>query len=163
MRSDHLAKHVKTHANVSRKNKKSKEDDKEEASDASNEKSERPVESQVTSPSAPVIGSTNYGTVPTVPATNASKQMSLNYAAVAPTMVSSSSNYNSAPVFGSGMMSGWYPEMRQDAFYPRPPVRDHRMYQQYTTPITTYQCAGKDNYTMFQGHYNLQPSVALGQ
>nr|XP_021189614.2 transcription factor Sp5 [Helicoverpa armigera] len=161
MRSDHLAKHVKTHANVSKKTKKAKDDDKEETSSATSEKVERPVEQQpALIPPVSAVGSTNYGTVPV---TSAPKQMSLNYAAVAPTMAPSIPNYNSGAVFGSGVMSGWYPEVRQDHLYPRPGVRDHRMYQQYTAPISAYQCATKENYAVFQGHYNLQPPVALGQ
>ncbi|PZC78552.1 hypothetical protein B5X24_HaOG202011 [Helicoverpa armigera] len=111
-------------------------------------------------PPVAAVGSTNYGTVPV---TSAPKQMSLNYAAVAPTMAPSVPNYNSGGVFGSGVMSGWYPEVRQDHLYPRPGVRDHRMYQQYPAPISAYQCATKENYAVFQGHYNLQPPVALGQ
>ncbi|CAH0701916.1 unnamed protein product [Spodoptera exigua] len=120
------------------------------------------LEPQPAAAPAPVtsVGSTNYGTVPVA---SAPKQMSLNYAAVAPSMMQSAANYNSGGMFGSGMMSGWYPDMRQDGLYPRPPVRDHRMYQQYPAPISTYQCASKDNYAMLQGHYNLQPPVALGQ
>lgn len=163
MRSDHLAKHVKTHANVSRKNKKLKDDEKEETSSGTSDNAEPVSEVQTVAAAAPVVGSSNYGTVPSVSVASAPKQMSINYAAVAPNMVSTTPNYNSGAVFGSGMMSGWYPEVRQEALYPRPSVRDHRMYQQYPTSLPTYQCAAKDNYAMFQGHYNLQPPVALGQ
>ncbi|XP_026757969.2 transcription factor Sp5-like [Galleria mellonella] len=160
MRSDHLAKHVKTHANVSRKNKKAKEDDKEEPPKLAEKTEQGQLRSEPTPP--PVsVGSTNYGTVPQV--ASFPKQISLNYASVAPNVVSSAGNgYNSAP-FGSGVMSGWYPDVRQD-FYAHTPMRDHRVYQQYPTPhLSTYQCAAKDNYTVFQGHYNLQPPVAMGQ
>lgn len=163
MRSDHLAKHVKTHANVSRKTKKGKDEKEGSASPTLPEnKTEVPV-TQVTPP-VPVasVGSSNYGTVPytSVP----SKSMSLNYAAVAPAPVVSSAGYNSSAMFsGSGMMTGWYPEMRHDGLYAHAPMRDHRTYQQYPTPINTYQCATKDNYAVFQGHYNFQPPVALGQ
>jgi uncharacterized Zn-finger protein len=147
MRSDHLAKHVKTHANLTKKNKKTKEDDKEETK----EKSEMTPVTPVLS-----VGSTNYGTVPVA---SAPKAMSLNYGTV-PNVVSSVNSYNSAYASGT-MVGGWYPEVRQDSFYSRGPAP--RMYQQYPTPISTYQCATKENYAMFQGHYNLQPPVALGQ
>ncbi|KAJ0180420.1 hypothetical protein K1T71_003824 [Dendrolimus kikuchii] len=161
MRSDHLAKHVKTHANVSRKSKKSKEDDKEDTEKSSNENTDTPAPEQA----APVVsvGSSNYGTVPATSVAN--RQMSINYAAIAPNVVTSASNsYNSGVVYsGSGMMSGWYPDVRQE-MYVRPQMSTHhRMYQQYPTPIGTYQCASKDNYSVFQGHYNIQPPVALGQ
>ncbi|KAG6450051.1 transcription factor Sp5 [Manduca sexta] len=150
MRSDHLAKHVKTHANVPRKNKKAKEDDKE---DSGSEKSER----SPTSATSPVVsvGSTNYGTAPAAVISKA-----INYAAVAPNVTSAPNVYN-GPVYSSnGVMNSWYPEVRQDNLYPRPPMR---VYQQYPHPINTYQCATKENYAVFQGHYNLQPPVALGQ
>ncbi|XP_013186607.2 transcription factor Sp5 [Amyelois transitella] len=158
MRSDHLAKHVKTHANVSRKNKKVKEDDKEDSLKATDEKNDQSRQSNGnTSP----VGSTNYGTV--LVQNDPKHNMSISYAAVAPNVMPNSGNgYNSAP-YTSGVMSGWYPEVRQEPLYARPPARDHRMYQQYSTPISTYQCASKENYPLFQGHYNLQPPVALGQ
>lgn len=159
MRSDHLAKHVKTHANVSRKNKKAKDDDKEESNQEG--KPDSPPSTQ-TPPNTQVqsVGSINYGTVPLT--SEASKP--LNYAAVAPGVIQSAPSYNTGSMFGgSGVMSQhvWYPEMRQDSFYGRPSVRDPRAYNQYPAPLA-YQCATKDNY-VFQGHYNIQPPVALGQ
>ncbi|XP_073944199.1 uncharacterized protein [Choristoneura fumiferana] len=155
MRSDHLAKHVKTHANGTRKSKKANQEDKEETA-STGEKSERRAAEQV----APVsVGSANYGTVPT---STAPKQMSLNYAAVAPNV--SSAGYNSGMMFGGGATAGWAPEQRQEALYARyqyPTLPDAT--RQYPTHFPSYQCATKDNYAMFQGHYNLQPPVALGQ
>ncbi|XP_041977250.1 transcription factor Sp5-like [Aricia agestis] len=148
MRSDHLAKHVKTHANVTKKSKKAKEDDKAESPKPCEEK--KPVPTDITA----ITGSSNYGTVPVA---NAPKQM-LNYATVAPQLPNHS--YNSAPVYsGSVMYNGWG-DVHQEALYSRGPARDHRFYQQY--PTLPYQCASKDNY-LFQGHYNLQPPVAIGQ
>ncbi|XP_023937285.1 transcription factor Sp9-like [Bicyclus anynana] len=162
MRSDHLAKHVKTHANVTRKSKKAKEDDaKADSPKPSDEKVEKqPNETVVPAVS---IGSSHYGTVPAV---TAPKQM-LNYGTVAPqVMQGTPATYNNNAVFTSGSVmygSGWCPEMRQESYYARPPARDPRLYQQYT-PLTAYQCGSKDNsYAMFQGHYNLQPPVAIGQ
>ncbi|RVE54851.1 hypothetical protein evm_000618 [Chilo suppressalis] len=163
MRSDHLAKHVKTHANVSRKNKKAKEDEKDEAPKEKVPQQQSNSVTPASSTSAPVttVGSTNYGTVPVA---SVAKPMSLNYAAVAPKVAATSNSY----MYPNGsMMSGWYPDVRQDPLYARTPVRDPRyagavQYQQYQ-PIASYQCASKENYAMFQGHYNLQPPVALGQ
>ncbi|KAI5636298.1 zinc-finger double domain-containing protein [Phthorimaea operculella] len=155
MRSDHLAKHVKTHANVSKKTKKAKEDDKEETAKVTSAKVEQPPQAPTEMPSAPV-GSVNYGTVPAT----SPKQMSLNYAAVAPS-VQSGNPYSAGMYSGTMMNSGWGPEVRQDMIYHRPQVRDHRVYQQYPAPLTSYQCATKDNYAMFQGHYNYQAPVAL--
>ncbi|KAL4714092.1 hypothetical protein ACJJTC_008446 [Scirpophaga incertulas] len=161
MRSDHLAKHVKTHANISRKNKKVKEDEKDEAPKEKVEQQPSPIVS-TSAPTlpAPIIGSTNYGTVPVASVS----KVSVNYGAVAPNVMTSTANYNTTYASGT-VMSGWYPDVRQEALYPRPPIRDPRMYQQYQypAPISTYQCASKENYAMFQGHYNLQPPVALGQ
>lgn len=155
MRSDHLAKHVKTHANVSRKSKKVKEDEKEQSpSPIAQENPEQPIVQPPTS-----VESINYGTVPFTNVTT--KPMPLNYAAPAPVM-SSAPSYNSAMFNGSGVMPGWYPELRQDGLYPRHPMRAPR-YQQYPTPLTGYQCATKENYAVFQGHYNIQPPMALGQ
>ncbi|XP_063359693.1 transcription factor Sp9-like isoform X1 [Cydia amplana] len=172
MRSDHLAKHVKTHANMTRKTKKANSDDNEESAKVTNEKTEQRSVEQAPAVS---IGSVNYGTVPAVSV--ASKQMSvppsLNYGAVAPNV--SSASYNSGMVFGSGASAGWMPDMRQETLYARPlttvaatrpvyqyPALPHTT-RQYPTHFPAYQCATKDNYTMFQGHYNLQPPVALGQ
>lgn len=160
MRSDHLAKHVKTHANVSRKNKKTKEDDKEDAPKAQEKPAQQTVITNHSTSPVTSVGSSNYGTVPVA---SVPKPVSINYASIAPNVMPGANNYNSAAFGSGGMMGGWYPEMRQDSLYARAPVRDHRMYQQYPTPISTYQCATKDNYAMFQGHYNLQPPVALGQ
>ncbi|VVC92475.1 unnamed protein product [Leptidea sinapis] len=152
MRSDHLAKHVKTHANGTRKSKKAKEDDKVVI-----EQTKTSVE--VEQPSglnseATAVGSPNYGTVPV---TSGPKQM-VNYGAATPQVT----NYNSGAVFSGGVMygSGWCPDNRQDSLYARSSVRDPRFYQY---PLSAYQCASKDNYSMFQGHYNLQPPVAIGQ
>ncbi|CAH2074245.1 unnamed protein product, partial [Iphiclides podalirius] len=161
MRSDHLAKHVKTHANASRKSKKLKDDDSEEA--VKSDKSE----STVTNESPPAVpGSTSYGTVPTVER----EQASLSYGAMAPAVSVASAGhpvnvYNGSAVFGNGAVpaNGWYTEGHQDALYARAPMRDHRFYQQYPAPLGTYQCAAKNNYAMFHGHYNLQPPVAIGQ
>lgn len=159
MRSDHLAKHVKTHANVSRKNKKAKEDEKEEAAKVT-EKPEQPMTAVNHEVPVSTVGSANYGTVPVA---SGPKPMSINYAAVAPNVVPSANGYNT-PTFSSGsVMSSWYPEVRQESLYARAPVRDHRMYQQYPAPISSYQCATKENYAVFQGHYNFQHPVALGQ
>ncbi|XP_072943976.1 uncharacterized protein [Epargyreus clarus] len=167
MRSDHLAKHVKTHANVSRKSKKSKDEEKETTKPVEEVRRREevdlptPVPNNITAP--PVsIGSPNIGTVmaPSPP-----KHIPVNYGSVAPQVVSNTPNaYNSGPMFGSGMMyGGWGSDVRQEALYARTQVRDHRFYQQYPTPISTYQCATKDNYAVFQGHYNFQPPVAMGQ
>lgn len=153
MRSDHLAKHVKTHANSTRKNKKTREEDKE-----TNEQEKQKTD-EVPSVKESVVGSNHYGTVPLNP-----KPASVNYGQ------SANSLYSSAPVFGStGNMlgvsptagHGWTPEPRQDLLYPRV-ARDHRYYQQYSA-FPTYQCATKENYAVFQGHYNIPPQVALGQ
>ncbi|XP_022117109.2 transcription factor Sp5-like [Pieris rapae] len=146
MRSDHLAKHVKTHANGSKKAKKTKEDEKVEMTKPES-KSEAVSE----------LGSVNCGTVPIV---SAPKPM-LNYAAPAPI---NTANYHSGAVLGSGVVygNGWCSDVRQDSLYARSTARDPRFYQQYA-PISAYQCASKDNYSMFQGHYSLQPSVAIGQ
>ncbi|XP_028030373.1 transcription factor Sp5-like isoform X2 [Bombyx mandarina] len=154
MRSDHLAKHVKTHANTSRKCKKTKDDDKEESS------AEKIDSSHVSEASIiDTVGSTNYGTAPM--GAPAKTTVPINPVACAPFAPSSSNVYNSSPMYnGSGMMGGWYPEVRQEAMYPRAPAR---VYQQYPAPIGSYQCGSKDNYAVFQGHYNLQPSLALGQ
>ncbi|XP_047527762.1 transcription factor btd-like [Vanessa atalanta] len=167
MRSDHLAKHVKTHANVSRKSKKTKEEEKVETPKPSEDKSEPPqMANQIAlAPAPPVsVGSSNYGTVPV---TNAAPKQMLNYATVAPhVMHSAPTSYNSSAVFGSGSVmygSGWCQDVRQEALYARPQARDPRFYQQYPTPLAAYQCASKDNYAVFQGHYNLQPPVAIGQ
>lgn len=165
MRSDHLAKHVKTHANVTRKSKKSKDDDKPDSPKQCEDKIEQPQTSNETVVPPPVsIGSSNYGTVPAV--SSAPKQM-LNYATVAPqVMHGPPASYNGSAVFGSASSvygSGWCPEVRQESFYGCPPARDPRFYQQYAAPLAAYQCGSKDNYTMFQGHYNLQPPVAIGQ
>lgn len=156
MRSDHLAKHVKTHANVARKAKKAKEGDKEEAKVASDASELSTGDSD-----APAsVASTNYGTVPVA---GVPRQMPLNYAAVAPSVVPSAANCYSGPVFGSGAVAtGWCPEARHDGLYSRAPAQN-RVYQQYVPSLTPYQCATKDNYAVFQGHYNLQPPVALGQ
>lgn len=155
MRSDHLAKHVKTHANVSRKSKKVKEDEKEQSPSPVQEKVDESVQSSPQVQSSVSVGSVNYGTVPY---TSATTKPMLSYATAAPVM--SAPSYNSTMFSGSGMMSGWYPEMRQDGLYPRPAMNSR--FQQYPTPISGYQCASKDNY-VFQGHYNLQPPMALGQ
>ncbi|CAH0720692.1 unnamed protein product, partial [Brenthis ino] len=167
MRSDHLAKHVKTHSNVTRKSKKSKEDDKVDSPKTSEDKPITPqsiTEATVAAPTSASIGSTNYGTVPV--ANTAPKQM-LNYATVAPNMMHNTpSSYSSSAMFGGGSMmygSAWCPEVRQDTLYARTPARDPRFYQQYPSPLAAYQCASKDNYAVFQGHYNLQPPVAIGQ
>ncbi|XP_049866649.1 transcription factor Sp5-like [Pectinophora gossypiella] len=163
MRSDHLAKHVKTHANVSRKIKKAKDSEKDESPKVS---SDKVAEQNVTvNDVTPVtsIGSSNYGTVPV--ATTA-KEMSLNYAAVAPSVASANGmNFTSGGMYGGGAVvsGGWGPDVRQDIYYSRPPVRDHRMYQQYASPLSSYQCATKDNYAVFQGHYTYQAPMAIGQ
>ncbi|CAG4908959.1 unnamed protein product [Colias eurytheme] len=158
MRSDHLAKHVKTHANGSRKAKKPKEDEKMDTKPAE-EKCEQPVQvrSESNVPVSANVGSSNYGTVPVA---SAPKQM-LNYASSAP-HVPNTNNFHSGAMFSNGVVygSGWCTDVRQDTLYPRAPARDPRFYQQYA-PLT-YQCASKDNY-MFQGHYSLQPPVAIGQ
>ncbi|CAG5012439.1 unnamed protein product [Parnassius apollo] len=161
MRSDHLAKHVKTHANASRKTKKVKEDDKEETG-KSDKSEEMPVTSSEIAP--PVsVGSTSYGTVSS-PSIEQKQQTSVNYGAVAPSG-NAGNVYNASSVFGSGGVptNGWYPEVHQDALYARTPMRDHRFYQQYSAPLGSYQCATRNNYAMFHGHYNLQPPVAIGQ
>lgn len=158
MRSDHLAKHVKTHANLSRKSKKIKEDEKEEST---NEKCDRLL-TEVTPTVS--VGSTNYGTTTT---TNSNiKQNAIlaevSYPSGVSNVTTATNVYNSAAMYSnSGMMNGWYSEVRQDTLYPSSPST--RLYQQYPPPMSTYQCATKDNYTVFQGHYNLQPPVALGQ
>lgn len=161
MRSDHLAKHVKTHANVSRKTKKAKDEDKTESLKTASAKPDQQTAGTIVSPV--VVGSTNYGTVPVA---SAPKQM-LNYGAVAPKVVTSvASGFPSGPMYGGApVMSApsWCPEVRQDMLYSRTPVRDHRVYQQYHTPLTPYQCATKENYAVFQGHYSFQSPVALGQ
>ncbi|CAG9585620.1 unnamed protein product [Danaus chrysippus] len=158
MRSDHLAKHVKTHANVSRKTKKAKDDEKESIVKSNDEKPEQRQITELTPPSVASIGSSNYGTVPTL---NEGQKQILNYATVAPHVMSGApASYNSSGVFANGNVaysSGWYPEVRQDSLY----SRDPRFYQQYPSHLT-YQCASKDNY-VFQGHYNFQPPVAIGQ
>ncbi|XP_032514127.2 transcription factor Sp5-like [Danaus plexippus] len=159
MRSDHLAKHVKTHANVSRKAKKAKDDEKESIVKSNDEKAEQRQITEITPPPAVApIGSSNYGTVPTL---NEGPKQILNYATVAPHVMSGApASYNSSGVFANGNVpysSGWYPEVRQDSLY----SRDPRFYQQYPSHLT-YQCASKDNY-VFQGHYNFQPPVAIGQ
>ncbi|KPJ07839.1 Transcription factor Sp3 [Papilio machaon] len=161
MRSDHLAKHVKTHANTSRKTKKTKEDDKEETT--KNEKEQNGIMQNETVPSVS-IGSTNYGSVPATVPGDQKQQATLSYGALgAPT--NPVNVYNTSAVFGSSGVptNGWYPEVHQDAFYGRTSMRDHRFYQQYPAPLGSYQCAAKNNYTMFHGHYNLQPPVAIGQ
>lgn len=164
MRSDHLAKHVKTHANISKKSKK--KDEEKEDSKITEENVQSSVTSDNSTSPAVSIGSKNYGTVPVA---SAPKQMSLNYGAVAPNVSSAnvafSGNAYSGAVYGGGAVvsGGWCPEVRQDMLYTRAPVRDHRMYQHYPTPLNSHQCSTKDNYAVFQGHYNFQPPVALGQ
>lgn len=174
MRSDHLAKHVKTHANISRKSKKCKSDDEKEdkVTQELNQKTQLQQPQVTTSkPETITLGSTNNGTTPATRLINR-HNVSVPYPSVSSSAVNASAHYNShilgvdaashTSISMPGASAVWcMSEPPQDMLYGRPP-RDHRLYQQYPT-FSPYQCATKDNYSVFQGHYNLPPPVALGQ
>lgn len=160
MRSDHLAKHVKTHANMTKKSKKSKTEDQEDKnSDVDNK-------SAVDSPVVNSVGSNNTGTVQEN-ALVASRQFPGGYHSTVSNVANitnMSANYSSPQLYASMPMTGsnWPMNEKQEMLYSRSPMRDHRMYQQYPA-FSPYQCATKENYGVFQGHYNLPPPVALSQ
>ncbi|GBP54604.1 Transcription factor Sp3 [Eumeta japonica] len=166
MRSDHLTKHVKTHANTVRKSKKSSSsEEKEDTSAASqSEDNEHPSTASVDERQRITsVGSTNYGTVP---ASNSSsvRATALSYGSVAPNVSACVYSMGSSNCFGSGFYEGSGVSSAADvAWY----GRRERAYQQYPhfSAYQPYQCAAKtkENYAVYQGHYTIPPSVALGQ